>query len=149
MAQANGRGKPRYHLTIPLCRRARSRQVRIHLQGFNPLENSYTLQVAVTPFAKPLLSWASLSLGFSPFLPWQNLTFRLLSCTSGAFTRRQSPLVLQSITEQEDWLISEEIADPSEVLYLDLLLNASAISCLGLIFSPQTPGYITAPCRLS
>jgi hypothetical protein len=101
------------------------------------------------PIVKPLLSWASSSLGSSPFLPWQNLTFRLLSCTSEVFTRRHLPPVLQSIAEQEDWLISEEIADPSEVLHLVLPLNASTLSYLGLIFSPQIPGYITAPCRLS
>jgi hypothetical protein len=149
VAQANGRGKPRWHSTIPLCRQARLRQVRIHLQGFIPLENSYTLQVVVTPFVKSLLSWALSSLGFSPSLPWQNLTFRLLSCTSKEFARRQKPSVLQSIAGQEDWLISKEIAGPSEVLYLVLLLSASALSYLGLTFSPQIPGYIAAPCRLS
>jgi len=59
------------------------------------------------------------------------------------------PSVLQSITEQEDWLISEEIADPYEVLHLVLPLHAADLSYLGLIFSPQIPEYITAPCRLS
>jgi hypothetical protein len=59
------------------------------------------------------------------------------------------PSVLQSITEQEDWLISEEIADPYEVLHLVLRLNAAARSYLGLIFSPQIPGSIAAPCGLS
>jgi hypothetical protein len=101
------------------------------------------------PYVKSLLSWASPSLGFSPFLAWQNLSFCLLSCTSKEFVRRQTLSVLQSIAAQEDWLISEEVADPFEVLYLVLLLNATAISCLGLIFSPQFPGYITAPRRIS
>jgi hypothetical protein len=100
-------------------------------------------------FVKSLLSWASSSLGFSPFLAWQNLSFRLLSCTSKEFGRRQTLSVLQSIAAQEDGLISEEITDPFEVLDLVLLLNASAISHLGLIFSPQFPEYIAAPRRIS
>jgi len=101
------------------------------------------------PYVKSLLSWASSSLGFSPFLAWQNLSFRLLSCTSKESARRQTLSVLQSIAAQEDWLISEEVADPFEVLNLVLPLNASTLSYLGLIFSPQISGYITAPCRFS
>jgi hypothetical protein len=100
-------------------------------------------------FVKSLLSWASSSLGFSPFLAWQNLSFRLLSCTSKEFVLRQTLSVLQSIAAQEDWLISEEISDPFVVLHLVLLLNASAISHLVLIFSPQFPEYIAAPRRIS
>jgi len=58
-------------------------------------------------------------------------------------------IVLQSITEQEDWLISEEIADPFEVSYLFLQLNSLTLTYLGLIFSPLISRHITALCRLS
>jgi hypothetical protein len=149
LAQANGRGKPQWHWTIPLCRQAHLKQVRIHLQGFIPLENSYTLQGVVTPLCKvaALLGFI-LSRVFS-LLGVAKLSFRLLSCTSKESVRRQTLSVLQSIAAQEDWLISEEVADPFEVLNLILPLNAFTLSYLGLIFSPQIPGYIAAPCRLS
>jgi hypothetical protein len=147
VAQANGRGKPQWRWTIPLCRQAQSKQVRIHPQGFILLENSYTLQGVVTPLRKvAALLGFTLSRVFS-LLGMAKPSFRLLSCTSKEFVRRQTLSVLQSIAAQEDWLISEEVADPFEVLYLVLLLNASAISYLGLIFSPQFPGYIAASLR--
>jgi hypothetical protein len=117
-------------ISRPACPSCHCPETGLAFRGLSRAGIRTTDRQALPLPVEPILSWVFTSLGCSPFLPrpchiaWPPLSH--FPTTGVATTGVVMP---QSVDAQEDWLVSRETADPSEVSVL--IRFAAPISVAG------------------